>query len=90
MKTKGMATHLYFFSWVDFHSHIIPTGFNLYELKRYSEKISLRLSMSKAKFRPQPASEQSINEECTSELFSYEFSSYLDGACANVEDLVIV
>ncbi|KAK9233359.1 hypothetical protein WN943_023608 [Citrus x changshan-huyou] len=60
------ATHLYFFSWVDFHSHIIPTGFNLYELKRYSEKNSLRLSMSKAKFRPQPASEQSINEERTS------------------------
>ena len=69
MKTKGMATHLYFFSWVDFHSHIIPTGFNLYELKRYSEKNSLRLSMSKTKFQPQPAFEQSINEERTRCVF---------------------
>ncbi|KAH9778241.1 SWIM-type domain-containing protein [Citrus sinensis] len=89
MKTKGMATHLYFFSWVeathlyffswvDFHSHIIPTGFNLYELKRYSEKNSLRLSMSKTKFRPQPASEQSINGERTSLLY-FDIEAVIDG-----------
>ncbi|KAH9655399.1 SWIM-type domain-containing protein [Citrus sinensis] len=94
MKTKGMATHLYFFSWVeaphlyffscvDFHSHIIPTGFNLDELKRYSEKNSLRLSMSKAKFRPQPASEQSINEERTSLLY-FDIEAVIDGEVFSV------